>query len=118
MARVLVVDDDLGLLRVLRSVLSGAGHRVRTAATGGDALASFEEEAPEIVVLDLGLPDMDGLEVCRPVHQSSSVPILAMSGGGLADRGSAALDAGATGFIDKPFSASELIAAICSAFPV
>src|ERR1019366_7318841 len=74
MARVLVIDDDKALLRALRVALSAKGHEVLVAATAEDGLASLALRAPEVVVLDLGLPDLDGLEVVRRIRSWSDVP--------------------------------------------
>ena len=107
MARILVIDDDRALLRALRMGLASKGHQVVMAATGEDGLAKIAIDSPEVVVLDLGLPDLDGLEVCRRVRQWSSVPIIVLSAIGLEDRKVAALDSGADDYVTKPFGMGE-----------
>lgn len=115
MARVLVIDDDRALLRALRVGLSSKGHEVVVAATGEEGLSKTATESPEVVVLDLGLPDLDGLEVCRRVRQWSAVPIIVLSAIGLEDRKVAALDSGADDYVTKPFGMAELEARIRAA---
>ena len=115
MARVLVIDDDRPLLRALRTGLTAKGHEVAVAATGTDGLSKIALESPEVVVLDLGLPDIDGLEVCRRARQWSNVPIIVLSAIGLEDRKVAALDSGADDYVTKPFGMAELEARIRAA---
>jgi two-component system KDP operon response regulator KdpE len=107
-ARVLAVDDDSALLRVLRIGLMALGHEVLTASTGGQGIAQAATGAPDVIVLDLGLPDMDGLEVCRRIRQWSAVPIIVLSADGTEDRKIAALDGGADDYMTKPFGMGEL----------
>ncbi len=107
-ARVLAVDDDSALLRVLRIGLVALGHEVLTASTGAQGLSQAATGAPDIVVLDLGLPDMDGLDVCRRIRQWSGVPIIVLSADGTEDRKIAALDGGADDYMTKPFGMGEL----------
>ena len=115
MARILVIDDDRALLRALRVGLASKGHQVVVAATGEDGLSKIAIDPPEVVVLDLGLPDLDGLEVCRRVRQWSTVPIIVLSAIGLEDRKVAALDSGADDYVTKPFGMGELEARIRAA---
>ena len=115
MARILVIDDDRALLRALRTGLASKGHQVAVAATGEDGLTKIAIDSPEVVVLDLGLPDLDGLEVCRRVRQWSTVPIIVLSAIGLEDRKVAALDSGADDYVTKPFGMAELEARIRAA---
>ena len=112
MARILVIDDDRALLRALRMGLASKGHEVVVASTGQEGLAKVATDQPEVVVLDLGLPDLDGLEVCRRVRQWSTVPIIVLSAIGLEDRKVAALDSGADDYVTKPFGMAELEARI------
>lgn len=110
MSRVLVVDDDPQLLRALRITLRAAGHEVVTAADGRTALHEAAAAHPDVVVLDLGLPDLDGTEVlagCRPWF---SGPVLVLSARGDSHDKVAALDAGADDYVSKPFDMSELLA--------
>lgn len=115
MARVLVVDDDPSLLRALRVGLAAGGHEVSAASTGQDGLSKVATADPEVVVLDLGLPDLDGLEVCRRIRQWSDVPVIVLSATGLEDRKVAALDEGADDYVTKPFGMAELEARIRTA---
>ena len=115
MARILVIDDDRALLRALRMGLTSKGHEVVVATTGEDGLAKIAVDSPEVVVLDLGLPDVNGLEVCRRVRQWSAVPIIVLSASGLEDRKVAALDSGADDYVTKPFGMAELEARIRAA---
>jgi two-component system KDP operon response regulator KdpE len=107
-ARVLAVDDDAALLRVLRIGLVALGHEVLTAATGARGISEAAVGAPDVIVLDLGLPDMDGLEVCRRIREWSAVPIIVLSADGTEDRKIAALDGGADDYMTKPFGMGEL----------
>jgi two-component system KDP operon response regulator KdpE len=107
-ARVLVIDDDAALLRVLGIGLVALGHDVLTAPTGGQGVSQAAVGGPDVIVLDLGLPDMDGLEVCRRVRQWSAVPIIVLSADGTEDRKIAALDGGADDYMTKPFGMGEL----------
>jgi two-component system KDP operon response regulator KdpE len=111
-ARVLVVDDDRALLRALRVGLEARGHKVVVAATGQEGLTKAALERPDVVVLDLGLPDLDGLEVCRRIRQWSEVPVIVLSATGREDRKVAALDGGADDYVTKPFGMAELEARI------
>jgi two-component system, OmpR family, KDP operon response regulator KdpE len=115
MARVLVIDDDRALLRALTVGLSGRGHRVTSAATGSEGLTKVAVDAPEVVVLDLGLPDVDGIDVTRRIREWSEVPVIVLSATGLEDRKVAALDDGADDYVTKPFGMAELEARIRAA---
>jgi two-component system, OmpR family, KDP operon response regulator KdpE len=107
-ARVLAVDDDQALLRVLRIGLSSLGHDVLVATTGEQGISQAAVGAPDIVVLDLGLPDLDGMEVCRRIRHWSSVPVIVLSADGTEDRKIASLDGGADDYMSKPFGMGEL----------
>ena len=111
-ARVLVVDDEPGIVRALRTNLTGHGLRVETAETGAAALASYRQQKPDLIILDLGLPDMDGTEVIRALRQESSVPILVLSVRGAERDKVAALDLGADDYLTKPFGVDELLARV------
>lgn len=115
MARVLVVDDDRALLRALRVGLAARGHEVAAAVTAEEGLSKVSGGAPDVVILDLGLPDLDGLEVARRIRQWSEVPIIVLSATGLEDRKVAALDGGADDYVTKPFGMAELEARIRAA---
>ncbi len=112
MATVLAVDDDQALLRVLRIGLSALGHDVLVASTGEQGISQAAIGAPDIIVLDLGLPDIDGMEVCRRIRQWSDVPIIVLSADGTEDRKIASLDGGADDYMTKPFGMGELEARI------
>ena len=115
MARVLVIDDDQSLLRALRLGLKARGHDVITSASGEDGISQTALAAPDVVVLDLGLPDIDGLAACRRIRQWSDVPIIVLSATGTEDRKVAALDGGADDYVTKPFGMAELEARIRAA---
>src|SRR5438105_11164839 len=78
-AHVLVVDDDPPILRAVRSNLAAHGYSVQVAQTGAEAMAIFQHQHPDLIVLDLGLPDMDGLDIIRSIRQQSQVPIVVLS---------------------------------------
>jgi len=110
--RILIIDDDPDLLRVCTVGLEALGHEVSTAGTGGDGLATAAIRAPEVIVLDLGLPDLDGLEVCQRIRSWSEVPIVVLSADSSEDRKVEALDGGADDYMTKPFGMRELNARI------
>jgi two-component system KDP operon response regulator KdpE len=113
---ILVVDDEPSLRRLLRTSLSPQGYSVLEAATARGAIESLSRDSPEVVLLDLGLPDMDGLEVIRRVRRDGKmVPIIVLSSRG-DERGKvAALDLGADDYVTKPFGMGELVARIRAA---
>ena len=113
--RVLVIDDDPSLLRALRLGLQAGGHDVVTAANGEQGISQTALTSPDIVVLDLGLPDLDGQAVCKRIRQWSEVPIIILSASGTEDRKVAALDGGADDYVTKPFGMAELEARIRTA---
>ena len=108
MPQILIIDDDPGLLNVCRVGLEALGHLVRTAETGNEGLTEAAIRTPEAIVLDLGLPDLDGLEVCRRIRTWSDVPIVVLSADGSEDRKVEALDGGADDYMTKPFGMREL----------
>jgi two-component system, OmpR family, KDP operon response regulator KdpE len=111
--RILVVDDEAQMLQMLRLVLTGSGYKVLTAATGEEALDQLAVEQPDLVILDLMLPDISGVEVTRQVRSwPSSVPIIILSALGEERDKVAALDAGADDYLTKPFSTQELLARV------
>jgi two-component system KDP operon response regulator KdpE len=95
--------------------LAARGHEVTTAVRGEEGLIQVALGTPEVVILDLGLPDLDGLEVCRRIRQWSEVPIIVLSATGLEDRKVAALDGGADDYVTKPFGMAELEARVRAA---
>jgi two-component system, OmpR family, KDP operon response regulator KdpE len=111
-AKVLVIDDDRSLLRALRLGLESEGHEVTTATNAEGGLSRTALTQPDVVVLDIGLPDMDGLEVCKRIREWSDVPIIILSATGTENRKVAALDGGANDYVTKPFSMAELEARI------
>jgi two-component system, OmpR family, KDP operon response regulator KdpE len=108
--QVLIVDDDPELLAVCRVGLQALGHIVHTAETGRDGLAETAVRRPEVIVLDLGLPDMDGVDVCRRIRAWSTTPIVVLSADSTEDRKVEALEAGADDYVTKPFGMRELSA--------
>jgi two-component system, OmpR family, KDP operon response regulator KdpE len=114
-SRVLVVEDEPALLRALRINLRARGYDVAVASAGRQALAEARQRPPDVVVLDLGLPDLDGTEVIRDLRAWSGVPVIVLSGrAGSADK-IGALDAGADDYVTKPFDMEELLARLRAA---
>jgi two-component system KDP operon response regulator KdpE len=110
--RVLVIDDEPEIQRAIRAHLAGADFTVEGASTGADGLDMVARWHPDVVILDLSLPDIDGIEVCRRIRTWSQVPIIVLSvRGGDADK-VAALELGADDYLTKPFSSRELVARI------
>jgi two-component system KDP operon response regulator KdpE len=113
--RVLVTDDEPQIRRFLRTSLSAHGYDVVEAACGKEAIVKMTTERPDIVILDLGLPDMDGLSIIRRVREWSNIPMLVLSVRGREDDKIAALDGGADDYVTKPFNMGELLARIRAA---
>ncbi|NES14768.1 MULTISPECIES: response regulator [Micromonospora] len=112
MTRILVVDDEPQILRALRINLRARGYDVQVAETGTAALKAAAAHPPDLVVLDLGLPDLDGVEVIRGLRGWTSVPIIVLSGRAGSEDKVSALDAGADDYVTKPFGVDELLARI------
>ncbi|SCL32956.1 two-component system, OmpR family, KDP operon response regulator KdpE [Micromonospora rhizosphaerae] len=112
MTRILVVDDEPQILRALRINLRARGYDVHVAETGAGALKAAASHPPDLVVLDLGLPDIDGVEVIRGLRGWTTVPIIVLSGRAGSEDKVAALDAGADDYVTKPFGVDELLARI------
>ncbi|MGH2952592.1 MAG: response regulator transcription factor [Solirubrobacterales bacterium] len=108
--RVLVVEDDEAIAEVLRRTLRQEGHDVRSTGDGFDALRVAEEFVPDLVILDLGLPDLDGIEVSRRLRAESDVPILILTARADIDDRVEGLDSGADDYLVKPFERQELLA--------
>jgi DNA-binding response OmpR family regulator len=112
MARVLVVDDEPRIVQLVRDYLERAGFAVSTARTGPEALMRAHQERPDVIVLDLGLPDLDGLEVTRRLRRDSGVPILMLTARGDETDKIVGLELGADDYVTKPFSPRELTARV------
>jgi two-component system, OmpR family, KDP operon response regulator KdpE len=113
--RVLVIDDEAPILRALRINLAARKYEVSTAGDGASGLAAMARERPDVLILDLGLPDMDGTEVIRGVRGWTSTPIIVLSAWGQESQKVAALDAGADDYVTKPFGMDELLARLRAA---
>jgi two-component system KDP operon response regulator KdpE len=109
---VLVVDDEPQILRVMRASLPPRGYEVITASSGEEALDQIQKQMPDLVILDLALPQMSGLEVCRRVRKLAAVPIIVLSAKGSESDKVAALDLGADDYVTKPFGMDELLARV------
>jgi len=109
---VLVVEDEVSIRRFLKPTLQGEGFTVAETESGLDALAMAAYQHPAVVLLDLGLPDVDGLEVLRRLRQTSAVPVIVLTARGRDEDKIAGLDAGADDYLTKPFSVGELLARI------
>ena len=107
-----VVDDDIAISRLVAVNLAARGYRVKQFYTGGEALASLQGESPDLIVLDLLMPDCDGLEIAKVIRRSSWIPILVLSVRDEAAAKLAALDLGADDYIAKPFRVDELLARV------
>jgi two-component system, OmpR family, KDP operon response regulator KdpE len=109
-SRVLVVDDEPQILRFLRPALEASGYAVLHAGTGAEALRAAANAAPDVVILDLGLPDLDGREVLQQIRRFSKVPVIVLSARDAEAEKIGALDAGADDYVEKPFAIGELLA--------
>jgi two-component system, OmpR family, KDP operon response regulator KdpE len=113
--RVLVVDDEPSILRALKINLTARHYEVSTAADGASGLAAVARDHPDVMILDLGLPDMDGTELIRGIRGWTSTPIIVLSVWGQESQKVAALDAGADDYVTKPFGMDELLARLRAA---
>jgi len=109
---IVLIEDEPEIRRFLRVTLGGAGYRLFEAGTGGDGLIEAATRQPDVVIVDLGLPDMDGLDVIKRLREWSSVPVIVLSARGQEREKVAALDGGADDYVSKPFGAAELLARI------
>lgn len=109
---ILIVDDEPQIIRVMRASLPPRGLHVRTAPSGEEALREIEKQMPDLIVLDLVMPGMTGLDVCRIVRESSQVPIIVLSAKGSERDKVVALELGADDYLTKPFGMNEMIARI------
>jgi two-component system KDP operon response regulator KdpE len=114
-AQILLVDDELSIQRAMAPLLRSRGYGVTVAGTGREALDLFARERPDLLILDLGLPDMNGIEVCRQVRELADTPILILSARGAEKDKVAALDQGADDYMTKPFGPDELMARVRAA---
>ncbi|NLO75427.1 MAG: response regulator transcription factor [Clostridia bacterium] len=108
----LVVDDESNILRFVRANLRASGFEVASATTGTEALAKFESEEPNIIILDIMLPELDGFSVCRRIRQVSDVPIIMITAKGDMQDAVEGLNAGADDYVTKPFAVEELLARV------
>jgi two-component system, OmpR family, KDP operon response regulator KdpE len=111
-ARILLVDDEVSIQRAVAPLLRSRGYDVEIVSTGAEALQSIAAHAPDLIVLDLGLPDMDAAEVCQRVRSESTVPIVVLSARGAEADKVQALELGADDYVTKPFGPDELVARI------
>jgi two-component system KDP operon response regulator KdpE len=111
-ARILVVEDEPGIVRAVKANLTGHGFQIETAGTGAAGLDSFKRRRPDLVILDLGLPDIDGTEVIRAVRSEGNTPVIVLSVRGAERDKVKALDLGADDYLTKPFGVEELLARI------
>ena len=109
---ILIVDDEPQILRVMRASLPPRGFTVRTASSGEEALEMIDKKMPDLIVLDLVMPGLTGLEVCRSIRKSSQIPIIVLSAKGSERDKVVALEYGADDYLTKPFGMNELIARI------
>ena len=112
---ILVVDDEAQITRVLKTTLSAQGYGIRTAADGMQALLEMKSWFPDLVITDLRMPNMDGLDLCRQIRKQSRIPIIVLSVKGEEAIKIEALDAGADDYVTKPFSVNELLARVRAA---
>src|SRR6185503_12867260 len=110
--RILLVDDDVPIQRAVAPLLRSRGYDVDVAGSGSDALDAMRAHRPDLIVLDLGLPDMEGTEVCRRIRLASAVPIVVLSARGSETDKVQALDLGADDYVTKPLGPEELLARI------
>lgn len=110
--RILIVDDDLSIIKLLRANLKAEGFEVLAVMNGDEALHAIEKDAPDLVILDIMLPDIDGFEICKRVREWTRIPIIMLSARGEDIDKVSCLDMGADDYVTKPFSIEELVARI------
>jgi DNA-binding response OmpR family regulator len=110
--RILVIDDEPAMVGAVAALVGSAGHRVTAAYDGREALRHFDAERPDVVILDLAMPGLDGIAVCAEIRQRGGTPIIVLSGEGQEAAKVEALDAGADDYVTKPFGKDELLARI------
>jgi two-component system KDP operon response regulator KdpE len=111
-AQILLVDDEISIQRAMAPLLRSRGYGVTVAGTGHEAIHLFSRERPDLIILDLGLPDMNGIEVCRKIRERADTPILILSARGDEKDKVIALDLGADDYVTKPFGPDELMARV------
>ncbi len=112
---ILVVDDERQITRVLKTSLTARGYSIRTAADGDEAVQTMKEWQPDLLITDLRMPNMDGLQLCRHIRAKSQMPIIVLSVRGEEQTKVEALDAGADDYVTKPFNMNELLARVRAA---
>jgi two-component system KDP operon response regulator KdpE len=110
--RILVIDDEPAMVGAVAALVGSEGHRVIAAYDGDEGLLRFEGDRPDLVILDLAMPGLDGLAVCGAIRQQGTTPIIVLSGEGQEEAKVEALDAGADDYVTKPFGKAELLARI------
>ena len=110
--KILIVEDELSIVRFMSNVILSSGYNVVKAMNGADALEMVESHCPDLIILDLGLPDMDGMEFLRKLREWSSIPVIVVSARTAESDKVDALNAGADDYITKPFGTQELLARI------
>jgi len=115
---VVLIEDEPQIRRFLRATLTGQGYRLFEATTGADGLVEVGSRQPDVVIVDLGLPDIDGIDVIRRLREWTAVPIIVLSARGQERDKVTALDIGADDYVSKPFGADELLARIRVALPI
>ena len=111
-ARILLVDDEVPIQRALAPLLRSRGYEIDVSGLGLEAIELVRRDPPDLVILDLGLPDLDGTEVCRRIRQETTIPIVVLSARGAESDKVAALDLGADDYVTKPFGPEELLARV------
>jgi two-component system KDP operon response regulator KdpE len=111
-ARILLVDDEVAIQRAVAPLLRSRGYDVDVVSTGREAVSAVADRNPDLIVLDLGLPDLEGIEVCRRIRRASKAPIVVLSARGGEAEKVAVLDVGADDYVTKPFGSEELLARI------
>ena len=110
--RILVVDDELAIIKLLRANLQADGYEVLAAMDGAEALQIVERESPDLIILDIMMPKMDGFEVCRRLREWSQIPIIMLSARSDEADKVTCLDLGADDYLSKPFGVTELLARV------
>ncbi|MCV0402467.1 MAG: response regulator transcription factor [Chloroflexi bacterium] len=110
--RILVIDDEPAMIGAVAALVGSAGHRVSAAYDGHEAIRRFDTDRPDLVILDLAMPGLDGLAVCQEIRRRGETPIIVLSGEGQEAAKVEALDAGADDYVTKPFGKDELLARI------